>query len=180
MERFIPKGAEQQNITRELELSMQLRTTCEEILQEKGKNEFSYIELFNQAFLPAGILKSLLFGLMPQDQVRERAVELKGIQDSNLRLRISCTGVNPIKAKFVDVLILDKNTPEYTHYYSKTEERKEKVEDTSWLRVRRDGRAEIAEPSKQAYVNYRVRWATTEDLSYYQKQINQSSPIEHK
>lgn len=172
-ERLHNQGNEEQNITRELELSMQLRTTCEEILQEKGKTIIDSEELALHYWtifgMPLGMIKSIRTKINPLDLVRHRSIKLKYSNDPTTTIQIDCSGINPSKAKFIDV-----------KYFSDS--------DGGWLRLYKDRTANFMgyKPDTGSFgtgiqvIPIEVRPAFPAELVYYNHQINQSSPIEHK
>lgn len=167
-ERLHNQGNEEQVITPELKLSMQLRDTCEELLQKKGGNEFNYPELLSRSILGFVIIRSLATRTMPQVQsITSRIVKLKGERSDEPDVFIACNSTNPSKAKWVDVWI----------------------QNNKFMRLRLGKNQEGVIMRKLQSANPRfldtpttteVEPATTEDLSYYQDLISQSLPIEHK
>lgn len=173
-ERLHNQGNEQQSITRELELSMQLRAKCEQLLQEKGKTIIDSEELALHYYLPVlmplGIIKSIKTKINPIDLVRHRSVKLKHNRVDSF-IQIACPGVNVSKAKFIDV----KVSPDYEEYARGKE----------WLRLYKDQNARFMgykTPTGSSSWPYpiEVRPAYAGGLTTYHHQINQSSPIEHK
>lgn len=173
MERFIPKGAEQQNITPELGLSMELRDTCERLLQEKGKNEICVNELLFQIFQPIGIIRVLVTGYMPQNIVRRKVVRLEKDKSSESNVVISCPGMHPSKAREVGV------------YISSMQDHLPLGVGKTFLFLKKHQRGEILDIFLDSFLAAsmlpdRERFATMEELEAYQRYIKQSSPIEHK
>ena len=175
-ERLHNQGDEQQNTTPELKLSMELRDTCEKLLQEKEQNRISTSELILQTLQPLGAIRSLAKWTKPQNLIRRTEVYLKKEGDSEPNIFISCVGVNPSKA-YLDILIMPD---------AFTQRDSEWLWGLRWLRLERKERGVIMmrngngkAPGIGEFMRP-ARLATTEDLSYYQHQINQSSPIEHK
>lgn len=170
---------EQQNITPELKLSIQLRSTCEKLLEEKGQNRINLRELTMQVLQPFGIIRVLATRTMPQNLVRGRTLdlkELKGEAESKPDVTIACNGTNPTKAKVIGV------------YAQGMQDRVHTFAGTSILSLERQQRGKICD---RYPLNYRFfdqnapkqseeRLATMEDLEAYQKYIDQSLPVEHK
>lgn len=173
-ERLYNQGYEEQVITPELKLSMELRATCENLLREKGKTIIDSKELALHYYLPIlmplGIIKSIRTKINPIDLVRHRSVKLKNNRVDGF-VQIACPGVDPSKAKFIDV----KVSPDYEEY-----ERGEE-----WLRLYKDQNARFmgykTPTGSSSWPNpIEVRPAFGAELAFYQNQINQSSPVEHK
>jgi hypothetical protein len=174
-ERLHNQGNEQQATTPELELSMELRDICVNLLQEKGKNRISTSELIIQVLQPLGAIRSLAKWTKPQNLIRHRKVSLKKEENSEPHIFISCVGMDPGKAD-LDIFV----TPDPIR------QRFGNAVGIYWLRLESGKSGEIMrrfghgkKPGIGEHIQ-RFSKATIEDLSYCQNQINQSSPIEHK
>lgn len=174
-ERLHNQGSKEQVMTPELKLSMELWTTCEKLLQEGGKTIIDSKELALHIYLPIlmplGIMKSIRTKINPLDLVRHRSIKLKFRGDPTESIRIDCPGINPSKAKFIDV----KVSPDYEEY-----ERGEE-----WLRLYKVQSARFMgyktpTGSSSWPTPIEVRPAFGAEIGYYQSQSNQSLPIEHK
>lgn len=178
-ERLHNQGYKEQVITPELKLSMELRATCERLLQEKGQTVIDVDELALYFFpvvgpLP-GVMKSIRNKIInPVDNIRHKDLRVK-IGYPNLRssrsgefIHIKCPGVSPTNSKFIDVIGLEEHRD-------------------TWLRLHSSRSATIMgyKPNKGIVGTFgvrpvEVRPAFSRELEYYKHQIYQSSPVEHK
>lgn len=167
------QGDEAQAMTPELKLSMELRVKCEQLLKERGKTIIDTEELAAHAFtlfgIPLGLIKSIRTKTNPLDLVRHRRIKLEKSGNLTETIQIDCSGVDPTKTKFIDIRGLEKRY-------------------NSWLRLYRNQGARFTGYKADTgmvgtgiqVVPIEVSPASGAQLVYYQDQINQSSPIEHK
>jgi len=172
---------EQQARTPELvELSRELWTTCEQLLKERGRNSVcrsSLLKLLkasigHQLFITSKgekdrIMLELINETPAKQSVMNRHVELEGEK----AIITVCGDLIPVLPQLppvsADVYIAPKNN--------------ESGVNTEFLRLHESRRAEIMRPKQDGSpLIRRHRWATIEDLLYYQNQISKGSPIEHK
>lgn len=180
-ERLHNQGIEQQVMTPELELSRQLRTKCEKLLQQKGENHIEFMLLLvaaNPITLPLLALHQLDES-KPLERLWGRYVTLRNGDSEKPNITIVCTGFNPGKAKYVDIYFSPMSR--YSDYVLPVLQGKDsrliKVHGVS-LRLGKNRKGQITKPlGLQTQIS---RPATAENLSFYQKLVNQSSPIEHK
>lgn len=184
-----PQGNEQQNMSPELKLSRELWTTCENLLQERGKTLFS-VPAFLNLVLKAniGYLANLhIPGIERRtvvfDQLINQTASLRSLMTR--RVRVEGKEEGSITPSIITVCgelnaVFPGLPPYYVDVYISPTNNKSEV-NIEFLRLRKDRRPEIMKPQEdKSHLIRRCRWATVEDLTYYQKAINQSSPIEHK
>lgn len=170
-ERFYNPGNEQQNITPELKLSMELWDTCEKLLQEKGRNEINYFELLLPPNQLIYILDAIEERRMPQ--IKKRVVILG--KENSKQVKILISGTDPSKAKVVNVYIpmLD-DSPADRNVLQLERGQRGKIDIMHVLNFQIFGR----DPNTTKITVKKL--ATMEELKAYRRYINQSSPIEHK
>lgn len=176
-ERLHNQGNNEQVMTPELKLSMELRATCERVIQEKGRNGINYSELFFQVLQPIGIIRSLVHKTAPHNMVRCRGVRLRGETSSDQDGAIECKGTNPSRAKVVYVYIKDMQGQQFIE-----------GTDITTLSLERGKRGQIIEShllnyhffDNNAPKQIEKRLATMEELETYKIYIEQSLPVENK
>jgi len=174
-ERLRNQARKEQSVTPELKLSTELRDVCEKLLREKGKNKISTSELIIQVLQPLGAIRSLATWTKPQNLVRRTETYLEKRGENEPSIFISCIGVNPSNAD-IDILLIP----------DAFEHRNKDHWGLMWLRLEKKGQGVIMQrngdgnrPGAFEYMKPN-NLATTQDLLFYQDQINQSSPIGHK
>lgn len=178
-ERLHNQCNEQQNMTPELELSMQLRAKCEQLLDENGKTviDLAKVMLLITPLLPLGVLEMVISSIKNKGlpSLREKEVLLVG-KSNQPEIKILSHGTTiPSRSKSITVHIpkLD-HSPADVKVLKLEREEVGKIETRHILNFQFYGR----DPNTTRQTETRL--ATMEELETYQRYIKQNSPIEHK
>jgi len=173
-EKLHNQGNEEQAMTPELKLSMELWDTCVKLLDEKGQNKIRVGEIISRVVFPPFDLHNLRNMTLPHSNLRIRYVVLKGEKKEGDTL-VEMYGVNPNKAKEIRVYVrgvLEEDSP-----------------DPTFLHLRKGRRAEVKAILDDSLWWYRIPSfkvavkegkAKMKDLETYKSFIKQGSPIDHK
>ena len=175
-ERSYIQGYREQIMTPELKLSMELRGTCERLLQEHGRNNFSYqnAALHLPPFLLFVPLRYLIYRSTPSELLFSREVKMgHKKKDNKPDIIITSRGFYLNKAKRIEVEA--KGLEERVY-------REGKEPQATWLELLKEGKTTIVTyyPTRDIRNPIDRRRATIEELQAYQRYIGESSPIEYK
>lgn len=179
-ERLHNQGSQEQVITPELKLSMELRDKCEQLLEEKGKAEIDHGKLallVIPTLLPIGIIRMIRDGIKERGvpSLRQRRAILVG-KSNTPEVGILSNGTpNPSKARMITVHIpmLD-NSPADCNILELERGQGGKITTVHVLNY------QFFNKDPNTTKRNETRLATMKELEAYQRYINQSSPIEHK
>lgn len=178
-ERLYNQGNKEQTMTPELKLSVELRTRCEQLLQEKGKAVIDPTKVIYliTPLLPLGVISMIISGIRQRrlPSLRDREVILAGKDNKPNAKILSHDTTIPSRARTITVHIPElDDSPADTNVLKLERGQAGKIETMHILNFQFFGR----DPNTTKKTE--IRLAATEELKAYQRYINQSSPIEHK
>ena len=177
-ERLHNQGNEEQVMTPELKLSMELRAKCEQLLDNTGKNviDYSKVLYFITPLLPVGLITMIISGIklrsMPSLRERETIMEIGNVPEVKI---LSHNTTIPSRARTITVSVpkLDDS-----------------FKDHNILKLEKGKRGQIVTMHVLNFQFYgwdpdttnrtERRLATKEELEAYKRYIERSSPVEHK
>lgn len=97
----------------ETRMSIDLRHDLEQLLEARGKNIISFLEVVRQLVVPIGILTCAINRISPMSLVRQRELETEiKDDDKSVEVYIKSFGANPEESKWIimDVEVPDKKS----------------------------------------------------------------------